>query len=69
LAALCVSAVTFLLRVLVALVKEWVGLPPRTTKLYLAKFNPPRRRGELIVMNPELGKREFPAGTDERIAL
>jgi hypothetical protein len=51
LSALCIAAVTFLLRVLVALLKEARSWQPRTAKIYLAKFNLSRKRGELIFMN------------------
>lgn len=50
LAVLCVGAVTFLLRVLTAFVKEGQGQPPTGLKAYMARFNPPRRRAEMIVM-------------------
>lgn len=69
LAVLCIGAVSVLLRVLVALVKEWVGSQPRTRKFYLVKSSPSRQRGELIVMNPVVQKREFPTGTGERMAI
>jgi hypothetical protein len=53
LAVLCVGAVAFLLRVLLAFVKEEVKSRPRDLKAYLAKFNPSHRHGELVVMNLE----------------
>ena len=59
LALLCIGAVSFLLRVLVALVKEGIHVPPRTAKLYFARFKP-SRQGELVVMRPEIQRREFP---------
>jgi hypothetical protein len=54
---LCVGAVTFLLRVLAALVTEGMNLHPSTVKVHFARFNPSRRRGELIEMNLELNRR------------
>ena len=66
---LCISAVIFLLRVVVALVKEWVSLSRGTVKVYVAKFNPSGRRGELIVMNFPGSKGGLSTGTNERIAL
>ena len=48
---LCASAVLFLLRFLAALLREEQSLSPPPIKAYLARFNPPKRRGELIVMN------------------
>src|ERR1700676_4843652 len=47
---LCAGAVTFMLRFLAALLKEGSG-SPRRVSVYFARFNPPKRRGELIVMN------------------
>jgi putative OmpL-like beta-barrel porin-2 len=68
-AALCIGAVGFLLRVLFALAKEATSPPRRALRAYLARFNPSKRQGELIVMNPEAVKRKLPARTGERIAL
>jgi len=69
-AILCVGAVTFLLRVLVALVKEEKSLPTRAVQVYFAKFIPSKKqRGELIVMNPETAKRKLPIQAGKRIAL
>ncbi len=48
---LCVGAVIFLLRVLAALLKERQRLSPWAIEVYVAKFNPVKRRGELIIMN------------------
>ena len=48
---LCAGAVLFLLRFLAALLREEQSLSPPPIKVYLARFNPPKRRGELIVMN------------------
>ena len=59
LALLCVGAVSFLLRVLVALVKEGTQVPPRAAKFYLARFKP-SRPGALVVMRPEVTERRFP---------
>jgi putative OmpL-like beta-barrel porin-2 len=66
-AVLCVGAVTFLLGVLLAFVRDAVA-PPQRWKGYLAKFNPPRRRGELIVMDIQTQKRKFPQTSGGRIA-
>lgn len=68
-AVLCIGAVTFLLRVLVALLREGMNLPSQAVKFYLAKFSPSGRRGELIVMSPQSRGCEYPTGTDQRIAL
>jgi hypothetical protein len=51
LAILCASAVTFLLRVLLAFVKEGMRRPPRAMEAYLAKFGSSRGQGKLIVIN------------------
>jgi putative OmpL-like beta-barrel porin-2 len=74
LAVLCIGAVTFLLRVLVALVKESVGRPRRAAVGYLTRFFPSQlrrstRSGELIMINPELQTRRVLTRTGERIAL
>ena len=66
---LCVGAVTFLLRFLVALLKECRSLPPQSVKLYFAKFTPSKQRGGLIIMNPDVNKREFPIKAGKRVAL
>jgi hypothetical protein len=77
-AGLCFAAVIFLLRVLVALVKEAMHMPPEPVKVYLARFYPSRfhrsrfalhERGELIVMTSEEQQRKFPSKTGERIAM
>jgi len=49
--SLCAGAVVFLLRFLAALLREEQSLSPPPIKVYLARFNPPKPRGELIVMN------------------
>ena len=49
--SLCAGAVLFLLRFLVALLREEQSLSPPPIKVYLARFNPPKPRGGLIVMN------------------
>jgi hypothetical protein len=68
LAILCVGAVAFLLRFLAALVTEGMSLPPSSVRVHFMKFNPSRRRGELIEMNLELNKR-VPARRGERRAI
>jgi hypothetical protein len=65
---LCVGAVTFLLRVLAALVTEGISSPSKTVGVHFARFNPSRRRGELIEMNLELNK-IVPARRGERKAI
>lgn len=69
LAILCVTAVTFLLRFLIALVKEGTRVPPRAVRVHLAKFNPSRQRRDLTVINLELQKRTFSRCAGERIAM
>ena len=68
LALLCIGAVTFLLRVLVALVREAMN-GPGDMRVYLAKFSPSRRGAELILMHPESQRHNSAARTGERIAL
>jgi hypothetical protein len=71
LAILCIGAVAFLLRVLAAFVKEGMRAPAGFVHAHFTKFNPSRRRGQLIEMNPsnEVQMRKGPPRTDERIAL
>jgi hypothetical protein len=69
LAILCIGAVTFLLRVLAALVREIVCWPPSAIRVHFAKFNPSGRRGKLITMNPAAQMRNGGFRTDRRIAL
>jgi len=65
---LCIGAVTFLLRVLAALVKEAMSKQPRDMRIYVAKFRAPGRRQGLMLMNPGAQKRISSPGTGERIA-
>src|SRR5579859_5223640 len=65
----CVGAVTFLVRVLAALIKECAAPRHRKVEAYFAKFYPLRQRGELIVMNPNVVARKFPIKAGEQIAL
>jgi hypothetical protein len=65
---LCVGAVTFLLRFLAALVTEEMNSPSKTVSVDFARFNPSRRRGELIEMNLEQNKK-VPARRGERKAI
>jgi hypothetical protein len=51
LTSLCAGAVLFMLRFLAALLREGKKLSPRPIRIYFAKFNPVKRRGELIIMN------------------
>ncbi len=69
LAVLCVGAVTFLLRVLLAFVRDGMMAAPQPWKGHMAKFNPPRRRGELIVMNLQGQKRNSREKIGGRIAV
>jgi hypothetical protein len=68
-AVLCGGALIFFLRCLKALVKETKSLPPSAVKVYFAKFNPSKKRGELIVMNPEILKRKLPMQGGKRAGL
>src|SRR5579862_1966078 len=70
LAILCIGAVVFLLCVLKALVNEWTDLPSGPVRVYFAKFNPSRRRGQLIEMNAESkGKTAVRSGERKAINL
>jgi Putative beta-barrel porin-2, OmpL-like. bbp2 len=66
---LCAGAVTFWLRLLWAFLKEGKALQPRAVKIYFAKFTPSKKRGELIVMNPQTGSRKLPMQAGKRMAL
>jgi hypothetical protein len=68
LAMLCIGAAVFLLRVLAAFVKEGMRLR-RAAPVQFAKFNPSRRRGQLIEMSTKAERPSTPYRTDERIAL
>ncbi|HET9305551.1 MAG TPA: outer membrane beta-barrel protein [Candidatus Sulfotelmatobacter sp.] len=65
----CIGGVSFLLRVLAALIKEFAGPRHRAVEAYLANVYPLRKRAELIVMNPNVSARKVPIKTGERIAL
>jgi hypothetical protein len=65
---LCIGAVTFLLRVLAALIKEAMSKQPRDMRVYLAKFRAPIRRRKLMLVNPGAQKRTSPPGTGDRVA-
>jgi hypothetical protein len=67
LAILCIGAVTFLLRVLAGLVKEWMRISLSKAGVHLAEFNP-HQRGGLIEMSPA-GPQTIRPRTHERLAL
>ena len=67
--AVCLAGSAFMLRVLAALLSEWIAPTPLTIKGYLARFVPSRKRGEVIMMTDEILKRKFPTKAGERIAL
>jgi hypothetical protein len=66
---LCASAVIFMVRVLAALVKERKSLSPQAIRVYFARFNPVKRRGELIVMNSKNYVHKSAVETGKRAAL
>lgn len=68
LAILCIAAVVFLLRVLVAFVRDATYSSSHKAKFYLVRFVPSRRRAELVVMKPDVSRRDFATKTDDRIA-
>lgn len=68
LAILCIGAVMFLVRVLAALVKEWVSLAPSAARVHFANFEPALRRGQLIEMTPVAHERKAPERSRKRIA-
>src|SRR6202167_5629368 len=65
---LCVGTVIFMLRVLAALLRERKSLSPESMRVYFAKFNPVKRRGELIIMNSK-NARKSAAQIGKRAAL
>ena len=69
LVVMCVAAVTFLLRVLVGLLKEWMAPAAQPRRVRVVKFYAARKRGELIVIPVDPAKRQFPRKVGERIAL
>lgn len=68
-ASLCVGAVIFMLRFLVALLREVRSLSQRPQRVYFASFNPGKRRGELIFMNPKNVVRKSAIETGKRAAF
>jgi hypothetical protein len=69
LTSLCAGAVVFMLRFLVALLREGKNVSPRPVRVHFAKFNPARRRGELIIMNSKNDVRKSAAETGKRAAF
>jgi hypothetical protein len=65
---LCIGAVMFLLRVLVALVKEGLSWPKTVNTVHGAKSNSSRQRGELIQMESEEQERRPPLRAGKRMA-
>lgn len=65
---LCAGAVMFMLRFLAALLNEG-GRSPRRVSVYFARFNPPKRRGELIVMNSKSYKAKSAVEAGKRAAF
>ncbi|MGO9126797.1 MAG: outer membrane beta-barrel protein [Terriglobales bacterium] len=65
---LCATAVIFMLRVLAALLQEGKS-QPQPMKVYFAKFNPVRRRGELIIMDTKNQVHRSARATSKRAAL
>jgi hypothetical protein len=66
---LCAGAVVFMLRFLAALLREGKSLSPRPIRIYFAKFNPVKRRGELIIMNSRNDVRKSAADMTKRAAF
>jgi len=67
--ALCAGAAIFMLRVLVALVREARRHATRPRQVYLAKFAPVRTPGELIVMKKEVSRPKSAVDATRRAAL
>ncbi len=66
---LCVGAVAFMLRFLLALLREGKSLSPRPMRVYFTKFNPAKKRGELIVMNSKKHEHRSAVETGKRAVL
>ncbi len=66
---LCFGGVMFLLRILVALVKEMLSASQSRVASSWEKPNPSGRTGKLIQMNPNAQNRNHPTKVDERRAL
>jgi len=69
LTSLCAGAVVFMLRFLAALLSEGKSLSPRPIRVYFAKFNPAKRRGELIIMNSRIDAHKSAVETGKRAAF
>jgi len=69
LTSLCAGAVLFMLRFLAALLREGKGLSRRPIRIYFAKFNPVKQRGELIVMNSKNYVQKSAVETGKRAAF
>ncbi|MGA8029696.1 MAG: outer membrane beta-barrel protein [Bryobacteraceae bacterium] len=66
---LSLGAMSFLLYVLVALIKESMSPSTKGLKVHWAKFHPARKRGELIQMHHDVLIRKASTKSAERIAL
>src|ERR1700690_2654255 len=69
LTSLCAGAVVFMVRFLAALLREGKSLSPQPIRVYFAKFNPARRRGELIIMNSKNSVHKSAIETGKRAAF
>jgi len=67
--SMCAGAVVFMLRFLAALLREGKSRSPRAVRVYFAKFNPAKRRGELIIMDSKNYVHKSAAGTGKRAAF
>jgi hypothetical protein len=66
--SVCAAAVAFMLRFLVALLKESSG-SQRPVRVYFARFSPAKRRGELIVMTSRNYVRKTAVEASKRAAF
>jgi len=69
LVVLSLGATFFLVRVLVALVRELMSPSVKERKAYWATFRPTRKRGELIQMHHDVLIRDVPTRSAKRIAI
>src|SRR5579864_6754076 len=69
LTSLCAGAVLFMLRFLAALLKEGRSQSLQPLRVYFARFNPAKRRGELMIMNSRNDMHKSAAEMTKRAAF
>jgi Putative beta-barrel porin-2, OmpL-like. bbp2 len=69
LTSLCAGTVVFMLRFLAALLREGKSRSMQPVRVYFARFNPAKRRGELIIMNSKNYVHKSAVETGKRAAF